>query len=1039
MPLAKRIPENEWLRHKLAIRAMYLDQKMSLHDLTLELAKENFFPTENQVETKLKAWGFHKRVPKRLGELTWRYIDHMITKRKSEGKSTEVILFDEVVRPEKVETEARRYRAFRHGFASGQSPDSLIVDGNMRHTPLQIAARISSTNLMSMLLDNGANIDLSIGSIRGFSKVEPGCPDSEQWLWKLPALPLAVYSANSEDDLQAVSLLLASGANVLTRCKKPRGFLSSESVFTIAASHRNEHFAVQLTKNLLQVASSKQEWLRASVPDIIIAAASRGNFEVIKLLHGHNFDVTQPNEFGLTGLHAAAYEGHVDCCTQLLDLGINVDPHEPGLPPAIYLACFHNKFEVVKVLHQRGARLDRSLVISGEKMDLVTKRYFVGLHPIAYQKTFGKLPPLQTPLEVLFSPKAEMGCACERFPEYPQPPFHPWYRPKSVTQLVLYLLELGVQLPADALFWAACHWDSDILSIALEKGADPNTTILDVYSNKPRSILQLSLYSAHIQTHNRSSQTESQVRIVAMLLNAGARLTQEDALEIARFSNNDLNERILERHSFEALEIQISGGDYHISSFSGTNPHMLGFGKTDAVFRTSEELCTSVLTVCKDGLDSDVLVALLSNLNTPVPVEDSAETLMTALGIACCYENSKIVQSILKSLPISSFAYLPGDFFEILAVVGTDERRPLRQMIENTRLQRKKPFWYGIRKKASVLSYAIEAGPEFVRWLLDHGCQFDWLTVFLIACSDKAELFMNFLPCQQILPHWRANLSLCLSVSIAKRNMDLFRILINNFANILADERKRGDNYEPLRTAIELGNTEAFELLLAAGFDPKAPAYGDSKYWGVSALQAAAIFGRTGMAKQLIDLGADIDACGAAHCGRTALEGAAEHGRIELIELLLYNGVKTTGSGQLQYIRAIGFAEREGNDVVANMLRNHRSLTDEEETMLGNRELLRECSEQCFEDQLYDSGVYEDDSSECSSTTHNPQAQILDPTLLETYSNHVENSGTVFMANGNVRVETEREFFESAPSVGIYDFDEPLFGSSDAASFGLCP
>lgn len=55
---------------------------------------------------------------------------------------------------------------------------------------------------------------------------------------------------------------------------------------------------------------------------------------------------------------------------------------------------------------------------------------------------------------------------------------------------------------------------------------------------------------------------------------------------------------------------------------------------------------------------------------------------------------------------------------------------------------------------------------------------------------------------------------------------------------------------------------------------------------GVTALQLAAIGGYVGIALLLLEKGADVNAPAAKFHGRTALEGAVEHGRIDMLKLL---------------------------------------------------------------------------------------------------------------------------------------------------------
>ena len=81
--------------------------------------------------------------------------------------------------------------------------------------------------------------------------------------------------------------------------------------------------------------------------------------------------------------------------------------------------------------------------------------------------------------------------------------------------------------------------------------------------------------------------------------------------------------------------------------------------------------------------------------------------------------------------------------------------------------------------------------------------------------------------------------------------------------------------------------------------------------------------GFIGIATFLIDAEADVNAEAAPLNGRTALEAAAEHGRLDMVTLLLDSGVKTSGSGRPQYLRAQGFAQAYGHLVVADVLRSH--------------------------------------------------------------------------------------------------------------------
>ncbi|EWY79857.1 hypothetical protein FOYG_17033 [Fusarium oxysporum NRRL 32931] len=151
--------------------------------------------------------------------------------------------------------------------------------------------------------------------------------------------------------------------------------------------------------------------------------------------------------------------------------------------------------------------------------------------------------------------------------------------------------------------------------------------------------------------------------------------------------------------------------------------------------------------------------------------------------------------------------------------------------------------------------------------------------------------------------------------------------------------------------AVQVGNLDIIDLLLQAGAHLNSP---PSFFGGATALQIAAIKGNLGLAKQLLDLGARINARGARQCGRTALEGAAEHGRLDMLQLLLHSGTLTTGAGQLQFVRAVHFAEQSGHDAAADLLRQSRQWTDEDADLYEKRS--PRCGDSCFEEFVFDDG-----------------------------------------------------------------------------------
>lgn len=87
----------------------------------------------------------------------------------------------------------------------------------------------------------------------------------------------------------------------------------------------------------------------------------------------------------------------------------------------------------------------------------------------------------------------------------------------------------------------------------------------------------------------------------------------------------------------------------------------------------------------------------------------------------------------------------------------------------------------------------------------------------------------------------------------------------------------------------------------------------------MSALQGAAIKGDLQIARLLLKYHADDNAAAAPEKGRTAVEGAAEHGRMDMVRLLLNAGARPDPvSG---FSRAIKLADKNDHYVIGDLLK----------------------------------------------------------------------------------------------------------------------
>jgi ankyrin repeat protein len=90
---------------------------------------------------------------------------------------------------------------------------------------------------------------------------------------------------------------------------------------------------------------------------------------------GADFNIS--NEFGVTPLMSAAHSGNVELVKLLLKYVRNVNQEDKEGNTALYYAVENNHLEVVKVLHEHGARISDFIYIysiTTKKRQIV--RYF---------------------------------------------------------------------------------------------------------------------------------------------------------------------------------------------------------------------------------------------------------------------------------------------------------------------------------------------------------------------------------------------------------------------------------------------------------------------------------------------------------------------------------------------------------------------------------------------------------------------------------------------------------------------------------------
>ncbi|KAK1984149.1 hypothetical protein LZ30DRAFT_712307 [Colletotrichum cereale] len=231
----------------------------------------------------------------------------------------------------------------------------------------------------------------------------------------------------------------------------------------------------------------------------------------------------------------------------------------------------------------------------------------------------------------------------------------------------------------------------------------------------------------------------------------------------------------------------------------------------------------------------------------------------------------------------------------------------------------------------SALSLSASRGSKFLILLRQHGYHRTIRCPDFESCPSLEEL--------QTLQSFGVEMSSrILSSSIRDGSHDVTEWLIASGIDVNVTSNDTSDYRDtPIQAAAKQGNLPLVERLKILGADINAPAYTDD----ATALQYASIQGYFGLARRLLEFQADPNAPrGQSYLGRTALEGAAENGRLDVVQLLLNSGVETLSVGRFQYVRAIRYARKQGHHAVARLIKSHRLWEEADQRLFDDKNLL---------------------------------------------------------------------------------------------------
>jgi ankyrin repeat protein len=192
-------------------------------------------------------------------------------------------------------------------------------------TPLLIATYLSHTEMVNLLLQNGANTEYTTHSNK-----------------------TGLFFASSNGDKEIVKAYLGAGANPSTQNKY--------GMTPLAITSLKGH--VDVVKLLL---SYRSEDLNKPAKDgftPLMFATWLGHVEIMEFLIEKGANIEQSNNFGATALHMAAQQGQCQAIKILLKFSPLIEAKtNKGLTP-LYIATIKGHSEVIKILLNAGANKD---------------------------------------------------------------------------------------------------------------------------------------------------------------------------------------------------------------------------------------------------------------------------------------------------------------------------------------------------------------------------------------------------------------------------------------------------------------------------------------------------------------------------------------------------------------------------------------------------------------------------------------------------------------------------------------------------------
>ncbi|KAI0143705.1 ankyrin repeat-containing domain protein [Xylariaceae sp. FL1272] len=441
-----------------------------------------------------------------------------------------------------------------------------------------------------------------------------------------------------------------------------------------------------------------------------------------------------------------------------------------------------------------------------------------------------------------------------------------------------------------------------------------------------------------------------------MLICAGARLHGYEVTVAAKRQNRDLLVALLEaggdaneRDEMRWTALQCALARSPIGGRRGCACYLLvrHGGSLDDVDETGASILENLITTCQHPqitqwleirplcYDAGALCASITTGNDALtqqlvrnraahsPSSDHLE--VTALGLAAQFGKLDVLQELLERPPLTYIGPIPCHLG--LCGVPLSPKAYSRCNISSAPLA--SPLALATR---GTSLQAVECAHKLIR----SGYPLDKLSWVAIGDSNNLALARALCNIGEGYENYKETIyTNPLSGAVKHQNKELVYLLIDMGVDVNEHNVDLPCNRSPLQLATELGDLDMVRLLLERGAETNVPA---ASHRGATALQLATIKGYMGIAMHLIGHGADVNAAPSRFCGRTVLEGAAEWGRIDMLELMLRRGALITGRWRWHYVRAVKLATGEGFHTAARLLKTAGDWSSEDQGILDTTE-----------------------------------------------------------------------------------------------------